>query len=215
MVIDMHDAGQLNSESVPVTPDGQELPPVSMVRTRVIPIVAGVMVVGLLALLGWALLAPESLRVDAGQTLTEFGAIVYDDPQPAPDFELSTFDGSTFRLSDYQGEVVVLNFWASWCDPCVKEMPMLNRVAEEYGDDVNIIGVNVWDTHNSALAFIDDLNVSYPVVEDNTSTTITVEYGVTGVPETFVINAEGEIATFFRGEFTNAQQIRDMVALAR
>lgn len=216
MVIDMHDAGQLDSDGMPLSsiPDTNETS--SVIRTKIIPIVAGVLVVGLLALLAYALFAPESLRVDAGRTVTEFGAVIYDDPEPAPDFELANFDGSTFRLSDHRGQIVVLNFWASWCDPCVSEMPMLNRVAEEYsGGDVMIVGVNVWDTHDSAVQFIEDLDVAYPVIEDNTSTSIAVEFGLTGVPETFVINAEGEIATYFRGEFTNAQQIRDMVARAR
>jgi thiol-disulfide isomerase/thioredoxin len=166
-----------------------------VIRTRVIPIVAGVMVVGLIGLLAWALFAPESLR----------------------ELELLSFDGEPFRLSEQRGKVTVLNFWASWCEPCVSEMPMLNRIADEFSDDdmVQIIGVNVWDTRSAAERFIDDLHVTYPVIEDDTSTSIAVEFGLTGVPETFVINAEGEIVTFFRGEFSNAQQIRDMIALAR
>lgn len=189
----------------------------SVIRTRVIPIVAGVMVVGLIGLLAWALFAPESLRVDNQQSVTGFGAIVYDNPRPAPEFELLSFDGEPFRLSEQRGKVTVLNFWASWCEPCVSEMPMLNRIADEFSDDdmVQIIGVNVWDTRSAAERFIDDLHVTYPVIEDDTSTSIAVEFGLTGVPETFVINAEGEIVTFFRGEFSNAQQIRDMIALAR
>lgn len=189
----------------------------SVIRTRVIPIVAGLMVVGLIGLLAWALFAPESLRLDSQQSVTEFGAIVYDTPRPAPEFELMAFDGTPFRLSDQQGTVVVLNFWASWCGPCVSEMPMLNRIANEFAedDDVKIIGVNVWDTRDAAERFVNELHVTYPVIEDNTSTSIAVEFGLTGVPETFVINGDGEIVTFFRGEFSNAQQIRDMIALAR
>lgn len=189
----------------------------SVIRTRVIPVVAGVMVVGLIGLLAWALFAPESLRLDSQQSVTEFGAIVYDEPKPAPEFELLTFEGEPFRLSDHRGTVLVLNFWASWCGPCVSEMPMLNRIANEFSeeDDVKIVGVNVWDTRDAAEKFVVDLQVTYPVIEDDTSTSIAVEFGLTGVPETFVINADGEIVTFFRGEFSNAQQIRDMIALAR
>jgi cytochrome c biogenesis protein CcmG, thiol:disulfide interchange protein DsbE len=110
----------------------------------------------------------------------------------------------------------VLNFWASWCGPCIAEMPMLNRVAEEFADDnVVVVGVNVWDSREAAQRFVDDLNITYHVVEDEVATSIAVEYGLTGVPETFVINPDGEIVTFFRGEFSNAQQIRDMIALSR
>lgn len=210
----MYDTEQPNAASTETqveTPAG----PTSTVRTRVIPIIAGTLVVGLLGLLAYALFAPESMRVDAGQTVTSFGAVVYDDPKPAPDFELTAFDGTPFQLSDYRGQVVVLNFWASWCDPCIAEMPMLNRIADEFsGDDVVIVGVNIWDVRSSADQFVDRLNITYPVIDDEVST-IGVEYGVTGVPETFVINPDGEIVTYFRGEFTNAQQIRDMIALSR
>lgn len=216
MVSDMHDASQLDSESVQLRADEVSSAGTSVIRTRVIPIFAGTLVVGLLGLLAWAMFAPESLRVDSRQTVTEFGAVVYDKPRPAPEFELANFDGSTTSLADYRGEIVVLNFWASWCDPCVAEMPMLNRVADEYaGQGVAVLGVNVWDSHDAAVKFIDDLDVTYPVVEDDSSTSIAVEYGLTGVPETFVLNADGEIVTYFRGEFTNAQQIRDMIALAQ
>lgn len=215
MVNDMHEAGQLNLEG------GSDLsqadpPETSFVRTRVIPIIAGTLVVGLLALLAYALFAPEDLRVDAGRTVTDFGAVVYDDPRPAPEFALATFAGDEFSLADHRGQVVILNFWASWCEPCIAEMPMLNRVADEFaGQDVVVVGVNVWDNRDAALGFVDDLNITYQVVEDDPSTSIAVEYGLTGVPETFVINPDGEIVTFFRGEFSNAQQIRDMIAMAR
>lgn len=212
----MQDTGQLNSEAISMPAEPTPPQPTSVIRTRVIPAIAGTLVVGLLALLAYALFAPESLRVDAKQTVTEFGAVVYDEPRPAPEFTLAGFDGSSFSLSDYRGQVVVLNFWASWCDPCIAEMPMLNRIADEFeGDNVVIVGVNVWDTNEAARRFIDELNVTYPVIEDNASTSIAVEFGLTGVPETFVINPDGEIVTYYRGEFSNAQQIRDMIALSR
>ena len=215
MVNDMHDAGQLHPDAGPIPAESNQQE-TSVVRTRVIPIVAGALVVGLLALLAYALFAPESLRVDAGRTVTDFGAVVYEDPRPAPSFVLSTFDGESFDLGDYIGQVVVLNFWASWCGPCIAEMPMLNRVADEFADDnVVVVGVNVWDSRDAAQRFVDELNITYLIVEDEVATSIAVEYGLTGVPETFVLNPDGEIVTFFRGEFSNAQQIRDMIALAR
>lgn len=216
MVSDAHDAGQLSSDAIHPTSQPEKPDSSSVIRTRVIPIVAGSMVVALLGLLAYSLFAPASGRVDAGQTVTESGVIVYDNPEPASDFELTNFDGSTFQLSDYRGQIVVLNFWASWCIPCLKEMPMLDQAAAEFADsNVVIVGVNVWDTHDAATEFLAQVDVSYPIIEDDTSTSLGVEYGVTGVPETFVVNADGEIATYFWGEFTNTQQIRDMVALAR
>ncbi|MBA2454450.1 MAG: TlpA family protein disulfide reductase [Chloroflexia bacterium] len=216
MVIDAHDAGQMSSNAVQTAPEPEKRGTANVIRTRVIPILAGSMVVGLLSILAYALFAPASARMDSGQTVTESGIIVYDDPKPASNFELANFDGSTFQLSDYRGQIVVLNFWASWCVPCLNEMPMLDQAAAEFaGSNVVVVGVNVWDTHDSATKFLDRVNVSYPIIEDDNSTSLAVEYGVTGVPETFVVNADGEIATYFWGEFTNTQQIRDMVALAR
>jgi DsbE subfamily thiol:disulfide oxidoreductase len=216
MVSDAHDAGQFSSDAVHPTSEPEKPDSSNVIRTRVIPIVAGSMVVALLGLLAYSLFAPASGRVDAGQTVTESGIIVYDDPKPAFDFELTTFDGSTFQLADYRGQTVVLNFWASWCEPCIKEMPMLNQAATEYADDgVVFVGVNVWDTRDSAMEFLDRVDVSYINVEDKNSTSLPVEFGVTAVPETYVVDAEGNIATSFVGEFTNTQQIRDMVALSR
>ena len=216
MVSNMQDTGQMNHEAMSVPAEPTPPQQSSMIRTRVIPAIAGTLVVGLLALLAYALFAPESLRVDAKQTVTDFGAVVYDEPKAAPQFTLAGFDGSSFNLADYRGQVVVLNFWASWCDPCIAEMPMLNRLSDEFADDnVVIVGVNVWDTRDAAQEFIDELNITYPVIEDDAATSIAVEFGLTGVPETFVINPDGEIVTYYRGEFTNAQQIRDMIALSR
>ncbi len=216
MVSDAHDAGQLGSDAVQAPTEPENPGTSNVIRTRVIPILAGTLVVGLLGILAYALFAPSSARVDSGQTVTDSGVIVYDNPSPAPDFELANFDGSTFRLSDYRGQIVVLNFWASWCEPCLNEMPMLDQAAAEFADsDVVVVGVNVLDTHEAAAAFLDRINVSYPVIEDDNSTSLAVEYGVTGVPETYVVNADGEIETYFWGEFKNIGQIREMVALAR
>lgn len=216
MVSDAHDAGQLSSDAVHTTSEPEKPDSSNVIRTWVIPIVAGSMVVALLGLLAYSLFAPASARVDSGQTVTESGIIVYDDPKPASDFELTNFDGSAFQLSDYLGQIVVLNFWASWCVPCLKEMPMLDQAAIEFGDsNVVVVGVNVWDTHDSATEFLDRVDVSYPNIEDDNATSLAVEFGVTAVPETYVVDAEGKIAASFVGAFTNTQQIRDMVALAR
>lgn len=216
MVSDTHDAGPLNPDDRPPTAPGEPSDTSNVVRTRVIPIIAGSLVVGLLALLAYSLFAPNSGRVDSGRTVTDSGVIVFDDPQTASDFELANFDGSTFQLSEHRGQIVVLNFWASWCDPCVNEMPMLDQAAREFaGTDVMVVGVNVWDTRDSASEFLDRVNVSYPIIEDNNEASLPVEFGLTAVPETYVINTEGEVATGFIGEITNTEQIREMVALAR
>lgn len=124
---------------------------------------------------------------------------------PAPDFTLKLFDGGEISLSDLQGQIVVLNFWASWCAPCREEAPMLESVWQRYrGQGVTVIGVDYQDTEAPALAFIEEFGITYPNGPDPRSR-IAKSYGVQGVPETFVITHEGEIAEVFIGSPTEAQ----------
>ena len=82
----------------------------------------------------------DSSSGDAGESETE------EVPVEAPDFEVTLVSGETVKLSDYRGQKVLLNFWATWCGPCVKEMPAFQRLYEEYPDDVVILAVNCGDT---------------------------------------------------------------------
>ncbi len=124
---------------------------------------------------------------------------------PAPDFTLKLFDGGEVSLADLQGQVVVLNFWASWCPPCREEAPMLEAVWQRYrGQRVTVIGVDYQDTEAPALAFIEEFGITYPNGPD-TRSRIAKSYGVQGVPETFVITGEGEIAEVFIGSPTETQ----------
>jgi cytochrome c biogenesis protein CcmG/thiol:disulfide interchange protein DsbE len=114
--------------------------------------------------------------------------------QAAPPFSLRTLDGAdTVRLAELAGEVVVLNFWASWCIPCRAEHGQLTAVANAYRDrGVRFLGL-VWDDRPAAArAFLDELGEVYPsLMDDGTKTAI--DYGVYGVPETFVIDHVGKV----------------------
>ncbi len=124
---------------------------------------------------------------------------------PAPDFTLKLFDGAEVSLSDLQGQIVVLNFWASWCPPCREEAPMLESVWQRYrGQGVTVIGVDYQDTEPPAQAFIEEFGITYPNGPDSRGR-IAKSYGVQGVPETFVITHEGEIAEVFIGSPTEGQ----------
>ena len=143
-------------------------------------------VIGLLALVGWGLLNNTKPRPEAGQV--------------APDFELSFYDGyewenlSQTSLADMRGNIVVLNFWASWCTPCRLEADLLESAWQKYRDQgVIFLGVAYADAEPKSLAFLEEFSISYPNAPDLRSA-ISADYEITGVPETFFIDREGNIA---------------------
>ena len=115
--------------------------------------------------------------------------------QPAQDKLLLLGGGSrTASLADYRGQVVVLNFWASWCDPCVDELPLLERTHKRLtAQNATVLGVDTQDAQSEALGFVRRFKLTFPSVRDPNN-----EYGkefeTTGVPETFVIDRAGRIA---------------------
>lgn len=120
----------------------------------------------------------------------------------APDFELTTFDGQTIRLSALRGQVVVINFWASWCLPCRQEAPILEATWREYRDrGVVFIGVDYLDTETEARAYIAEFNNTYPNGPD-LGTRIAQAYRIKGVPETYFVDRKGLLQGFFIGPLT-------------
>jgi cytochrome c biogenesis protein CcmG/thiol:disulfide interchange protein DsbE len=113
----------------------------------------------------------------------------------APDFTLRTLDsGGTIRLSDFRGQVVVVNFWASWCAACREEHPNLVAAWERYRDrGVVLLGIDYQDSRAAALAYMAELGGDWPVLDDPGGRTA-IAYGVYGVPETFFIGRDGVIA---------------------
>ena len=121
--------------------------------------------------------------------------------QPAPDFFLRTLNGRSVRLSDYRGKTVVLNFWASWCPPCRREMPDFQTLWEERGpsgpDDLVILAVNLLpeDTIAAAEGFVDEFGLTFPILLDTSRGEVSRRYGVQALPATFFIDRDGIVRT--------------------
>lgn len=113
--------------------------------------------------------------------------------QPAPTFAFEAFDGDTVDLADLRGQVVILNFWASWCVSCVYEAADLEQVWREYGDrGVMVLGVAYNDTRPAARAYLDRHGITYPNGMDPAGA-ISQAYRLKGVPETVVIDRDGNV----------------------
>lgn len=139
---------------------------------------------------------------------------------PAPDFTMTTFDGETFQLSEHRGEVVVVNFWGSWCEPCRREMPAFQQASQNSGDDVTFVGVgSKRDKEDKAREFADEFGVTYPIGLDSEGGTaaagqITKDYSVSFYPMTFIVDPEGNISSIVVGEM-NAEDLSSYISRAR
>ncbi|WP_080874552.1 TlpA family protein disulfide reductase [Oceanobacillus timonensis] len=115
--------------------------------------------------------------------------------EPAPDFELETLEGESFRLSDLQGQKVILNFWYSWCPPCIEEMPEIQDFYEDYQDEVEVVAVNMTQ-HENQLSdvgdFIDENEHTFTVPLDKDNS-LSEPYVVYAAPTTYFIGTDGTI----------------------
>ena len=150
------------------------------------------MITGLLALLFYVLSQSGQLAgFSPGINLEP--KLIRMDNRPAPDFTLTLSDGRVVQLSDFRGQPVVINFWASWCAPCRAEAPTLEETHQRYADrGVVILGINLWDSEEAAAEFRKVFGQTYPSGPDPNGK-IAIEYGVSGIPETFFITPDGNV----------------------
>lgn len=145
------------------------------------------LVVVLVAVLGVVALLATGLQRDPAAIKS---ALV---GRTAPDFTLPGIDGDAVQLAKLRGQVVVVNFWASWCTECRTEQGELNATWDRFRDaGVVVLGVNFQDSRDEARQYLAGSGSSYPVVEDTKSRTA-LAYGLRGVPETFVISPQGKV----------------------
>jgi cytochrome c biogenesis protein CcmG, thiol:disulfide interchange protein DsbE len=121
---------------------------------------------------------------------------------PAPDFTLQTLDGKEFSLAAMRGTPVVLNFWATWCGPCQRELPALQAAAERYDGQVWIVGVDQGEEAETVQAYVDRIGLTFPIPMD-TEMEVGNRYKVMGMPTTFFIDANGMIRHTWMGEMNS------------
>ncbi len=119
--------------------------------------------------------------------------------QTAPDFVLKSATGENLRLSEYRGDVVMINFWATWCGPCRQEMPLLDELYGRYQRvGFNLLGVNIDDDSRRAMAMVNELGISFPVLFDEDKK-VSKLYEVETMPLTILLDREGTVRHVHHG----------------
>jgi peroxiredoxin len=135
---------------------------------------------------------------------------------PAPDFTLATRDGGKVRLADLKGQVVMINFWATWCGPCRQEMPLLSQLHAKYEPlGFTMLGINVEPDSAAAVAWLKGIEVTFPIAFD-TQNEVAGRFGVEGMPSSVLVDRNGEVRYVHRGykpgdEARYADMIRSLV----
>ena len=129
----------------------------------------------------------------------------------APDFTLVDLEGEQHQLSEYKGQGVFLNFWGTWCKPCAKEMPAMDRQYEVYKEQgVHVLAVNIAQSDFEVQSFADQYDLSFPVVIDKSKSVMSA-YNINPLPTTILVNPEGKVEKIITGEMTE-QDIESYMA---
>jgi cytochrome c biogenesis protein CcmG, thiol:disulfide interchange protein DsbE len=158
-------------------------------------------VLAVIGLLGYGLVSKGEATITTGD--------------PAPDTNLETLDGTgTGQIADYRGQWVLVNFWASWCEPCRSEAPALEAFHEQYRKrEFTVLGINLDDATDDAVAFVTEYGLTYPQLRDGDGRDRRDAYGMTGFPESFLVDPEGKIAVIRRGPVDSDYLTREVAPL--
>ena len=173
---------------------GSSLPRAWLIVAAALPLV---LLVGLGAWLAFRGSAPATAQVG----------------RSAPDFALADLDGNPVRLADLRGHPVIVNFWASWCGPCVEEFPLLDRAfADHQGEGLVIIGIVYRDNSEAARDFMQRMGAGWTAAMDP-GEAVAAGYGIYGPPETFFIDRDGKVAGRQVGQLTAADMERQVALI--
>lgn len=146
-------------------------------------------------LFGTLLLASVAVHADWQQPELSYNLTPVENKVPAKDFELLNMDEEKIKFSDYRGKVVLLNFWATWCPPCVREMPSMERLQQQVGEETfRVVAVNQMEDADQVFAFTGQLEIdpTFTILFDTTSA-VSRAYSVRGLPTTYLIDKQGNI----------------------
>lgn len=122
----------------------------------------------------------------------------------APDFELQSLSGESVTLSSLRGRPVIVNFWATWCAPCILEMPNLEKYYQRYSREFEILAVNAGESEDDVRRFVEKIGVTFPILLDPQIETQAL-YRVRGLPTTFILNGDGIIEAIHLGLLSEKQ----------
>ena len=151
------------------------------------------------ALLGFGLIANDTATVAVDE--------------PVPDAPLPRLGGEgEAELADYRGKWVLVNFWASWCDPCRTESPTIERFASRHRDELIVVGINTEDLTEDALAFVDEFDLSWEMLRDGEGERKDA-FGIVALPESFLVDPQGRVALVRRGAVDEAYLAENVAPL--
>ena len=191
------------------------------------PIVRGAIALVMLAAIGGAFVLLRDDDGEAGPTLegapspratatADVDVGPHDDSAPivgnaAPDFTLRDVDGAAVTLSELRGKVVLVNFWATWCRPCKKELPVLQRLSDEYPDDLVVLAVNWQEDADDARGYFEANDLTMRVLLDRGG--VYDQYRLQGLPDSFFVGRDGVLRAYQFGELSE-RKARERLAQA-
>ncbi|MHB9293900.1 putative Thiol-disulfide oxidoreductase ResA [Hollandina sp. SP2] len=134
--------------------------------------------------------------------------------KPAPDFTFISAEGKPMKLSAYQGKPVALHFWATWCGPCIRELPLISALTTTKAQDITVLAINCAETEGEIADFLGRTKVTLNVVMDQ-DYRISQLYRINAIPQTYLIDDAGIIQSIRIGAYNRAELNRDVSALLR